>query len=361
MLPINLLRKVAARQHGLATSEQAYEAGFSEGSLRRAVDRGHLVRLTPSLLLVHGAPDTQPRRLMAAVLDAGVAAALAAESAGGWWGLPGFPFDQLQVVRPRDAGDRPARLAVVHEVRHLPEHHVRVLEGIPVTVPSRIPFDLANKGVPPWKVERTVDNAWNRGLANHFTFMAMLDDLAERGRTGITLMREIMSTRGPDYVPPASGLEARFNDVITKAGLPAMRRQINVGDETTWIGRVDFLAEDCPLVVEVQSERFHTALLDTKADMMRISRLRAAGFVVVEVTDVDVWHRRLVVVQKVCRGRDEALEPRIGVAGGGIGACEAHVTSGTVIRRGWGSREVHRFAPTSSECWSPSWRSPRAA
>jgi very-short-patch-repair endonuclease len=244
---------------------------------------------------------------MGAVLDAGPAAALSHHSAGGWWGLPGFPFDQLQVSRPRDVSDRPGRLSIVHEVRHLPEHHVRVLEGIRVVVPARIPFELANIGVHPWKVERTLDNAWSRGLANHFTYMAMLDDLAERGRTGITLLRELMLSRGPDYIPPASGLEARFNDVITKAGFPEMRRQVNVGDETTWIGRVDFLASDCPLVVEIQSERFHTALLDSAADKCRVAALRAAGFVVVELTDVDVWHRTHVVIDRIRAGRAEAL------------------------------------------------------
>lgn len=55
--------------------------------------------------------------------------------------------------------------------------------------------------------------------------------------------------------------------------------------------RLDFLDVELPIVVEVQSERYHAALLDSQADRRRLSDLVAAGDAVVEVWDIEVWHR----------------------------------------------------------------------
>jgi very-short-patch-repair endonuclease len=84
--------------------------------------------------------------------------------------------------------------------------------------------------------------------------------------------------------------------------LPELRRQVDIGDDVSWIGRVDFRAVSVPLVVEVQSERFHASLIDTQLDATRIARLRGAGLEVVEVTDVEVWHRPQVVVDRIADG-----------------------------------------------------------
>ena len=45
-----------------------------------------------------------------------------------------------------------------------------------------------------------------------------------------------------------------------------------------------------PLILEVQSERFHSSLIDQQLDAHRIERLERAGHVVVQVTDVQAWH-----------------------------------------------------------------------
>jgi very-short-patch-repair endonuclease len=71
------------------------------------------------------------------------------------------------------------------------------------------------------------------------------------------------------------------------AGLE-FRRQVDLGGEH-WTGRVDFLHEVEPLVVEVQSERYHSALVDREADQRRLDALRANGFRVLEITDTLIW------------------------------------------------------------------------
>jgi very-short-patch-repair endonuclease len=104
-------------------------------------------------------------------------------------------------------------------------------------------------------------------------------------------------------VPPASNLERRFAAIVAQAGLPEMRRQVDSGDDDRWVGRVDFRDAHLPLVVEVQSETFHSALTDKVHDEIRSSALRAAGFEVVEVTEEQVWHRPHEVVRAVRAAR----------------------------------------------------------
>src|SRR3546814_8576439 len=127
---------------------------------------------------------------------------------------------------------------------------------------------------------------------------------------GIRTMRQVLATRGLDYVPPASNLEARFEQILLQAGEAPMRRQVDIGDGDRWIGRVDFRDADLPLIVEIQSERFHASLIDKQLDATHMERLRAAGFVVLEFTDQQVWHQRNQVLEEVRRGRREAKQPQ---------------------------------------------------
>ena len=56
------------------------------------------------------------------------------------------------------------------------------------------------------------------------------------------------------------------------------------------------------VVVEVQSWRYHGALVDREADAVRVKQLEAAGFTVVEITDDEVWSQPWQVVRKVEAG-----------------------------------------------------------
>jgi very-short-patch-repair endonuclease len=115
-------------------------------------------------------------------------------------------------------------------------------------------------------------------------------------------MRALLDALPADYVPPASGLEGRFVGLLRDFDLPAMRRQVDLGDGERWCGRVDFVAVDVPLVIEVDSERYHTALSDVAADEARQARLERAGFVVRRVDEFDVWHRPHMAAARVRDG-----------------------------------------------------------
>ncbi len=300
------LRQLAGAQHGLISVEQSESIGFGPMDRHRLSDGRRWERLTPRVLGLVGAPATRAHGVMLAVLDGGPGAALAGHSAAAWWGIPGNLLEPLEVHRVRGHVRRPERAGKRHEPLILPDHHVVRLDGVATVVPARSLFDVAGsqrRGAElEWWVDRMarmVDSAWSLRLVSGGSLQTMLAELAQRGRPGIRVMRQVLRDRGRDYVPPASGLESRFAQILERSFLPPFRRQIDLGDDGRWIGRVDFLAEDAPLVVEVQSERFHTSMLDQQLDSARRDRLDAAGFTVLELTDDEVWHRAQDVVAKV--------------------------------------------------------------
>jgi hypothetical protein len=307
------LRRLAATQRGLVTVTQAVALGYDRARRRRIIDGRRWERVTARVVRLVGAEQSPAQRCVLAILDAGGGAALSGASAAAWWNIPGNQLEPIHVARWRDRSATAHRSDERHAPCLLPDHHVVTLDGIPVQVPARALFDIAGtrrRGVElPWwvaRMERMVDNSWSARLVSGRTMHAMLEDLAQRGRPGIRVMRAVLAKRGVDYVPPASSLEARCIQILEEGAVPPMRRQVNTGDERGWIGRVDLRDHELPLVLEVQSERFHSSLIDQQLDAERVARLEAAGFVVVQVTDVDVWHRPRDVLKAVLDGRRRA-------------------------------------------------------
>jgi len=190
-------------------------------------------------------------------------------------------------------------------MRALQDHHGTVLDGMPVVRPELLALQLC-ASVSAQRAERLFDRAWSMRLLSGRSTRHVLEEVAGSGVRGVTILRAILDERGDDYVPPASGLEARFAEIIRGANLPAMERQVDLGDER-WCGRVDFFDKVHKIIVEVDSERFHSALSDVRADRERAERLRRAGFQVVRVTDGQVFHQPWQVVNAIRRAlRDQA-------------------------------------------------------
>ncbi len=106
-------------------------------------------------------------------------------------------------------------------------------------------------------------------------------------------MRQILEGWPPDYVPPASGLEARAIALLEEAGIFA-DRQVDLGGEN-WIGRVDLRIQGAPVVVEIDSVVHHSAPSDRERDRRRDEQLAELGLTVVRVTEEEVFMRPWVV------------------------------------------------------------------
>jgi len=294
------IRRRAAQQHGVLTIAQCRADGIKGASIRHRLTKGMLDRVSPTVLRLRGAPPTDASNLMVAVLDAGQGATVSHDSAAAMWGLPGFELMPAHVIGPRDRlRTSSAHVAVVHQPRLLLPHHVTSLDGISVVTPSRLLFDLAGaRDVHPTRVERLVDTMLSRRLVSQRSLERLLHDLAQRGRPGISLIRELIDARR-GVVPMESGLEARFDELAKRAGISDLERQVDVGDDDGWIGRVDFLDRRRAIVVETDTALHHGSITDRRRDEERRQRLRRDGWSVVAFTDVDVFHRPDEVVARL--------------------------------------------------------------
>jgi very-short-patch-repair endonuclease len=144
--------------------------------------------------------------------------------------------------------------------------------------------------VHPGRVERTLDDALARRLTSLQLVAAVVGDLTGRGRAGSSVLRQMILDRAGDYRPVESGNERRFLDVLERAGVAApAKRQVNLGDDTGFIGRADFYDDELCLDIEIDSDLFHSAKLDREADARRDARLEAGGFTVLRISEQTLW------------------------------------------------------------------------
>jgi very-short-patch-repair endonuclease len=291
--------ELATRQYASIGTWQWLALGLRKQEVARLRDDVGWVERTDRVLVRAGAPVSIEQHLMVAVLDASPGAAISGPAAGWMWGAPGWRALPAEVTRHRGVSRRSSPVATVREVVDLHPSHIKVLRGIPVVSPARLVCDLT--GSHPHRAERTLEWLWSARLLDGRTFRRTVEQLAGRGRSGSTLMRELDAARGPDYVPPASGLEMRFQTIVQWP----MRRQVDTGSEEAWCGRVDFLDRELPLIAEIQSERYHSSLVDKAADDKRKARLKAAGFTIVEIWDFEVWYQPAVVNERLRIARCE--------------------------------------------------------
>lgn len=294
MRSLSEARSLASAQHGAVSTAQLRQLGMTWNEIDRLRHDGWRA-ITDRVLLIEGGPATRGRPLVSATLDAGPPAVISHVTAAAWWGLPGFALTPISVTTVRH-GTLRTELAKTHVVRSLPDRWVTRLASVPIVRPELMVLQLC-ASIQPLRAERALDNAWKLRLLSGGSLAALLDELGSRGRNGTALLRQLVDARGPDYRPPDSNLEARMEAIATRVGL-VLERQRDVG-ETSWSGRCDFRVARTNIVIEVQSELHHSALCDQRADALRRARLERDGFLVIEVTDTEVWTAPTVLAQRL--------------------------------------------------------------
>lgn len=288
-------------QLGLVARRQLELRGVTRSAIRNLVATNRVVEEDAGVFRVNGAPMGDRVRARGATLAAGPSAMLSHSSAAALWGLPGYRVAPIHLTVVRGNNPVWTRHAKVHRHRSLASVPAAILDGLPVVRPEVLALQICATSHPD-HAERMFDRLWSERLLSGASTRQVLGTLSTRGLNGVSALRQILQTRPNDYVPPASGLEGRVVRLLADAGLPPMERQVDLGGTETWCGRVDFYDRDRRLVLEVDSERFHSALTDVADDRRRQERLQSAGFTVVRVTDFQVWHRPAQVIATVRSG-----------------------------------------------------------
>jgi very-short-patch-repair endonuclease len=312
---------LAVVQHGVVAVRQVRRLGGDHRLVARRCATGRWQRCTPRVVRIAGAPEDAHQRLMIAVLDAGEAALASHEAAAWLWRLPGFPASDVVVLPRNDHGTRVA--AMGHRPKLvLPHHGTRVL-GIPCMTLPRTIFDLAGTGMHGGRMRQLVNTVVTRSPAMLPALHRTLEELACRGRPGITVMREILGDNPIGSSVPASGLEARVLQIARNAGIHDLECQVDVGGHS-WLGRVDFAILRLRLLIEVDSVIHHSSPLDVARDEARDEGMLAAGWrKVLRIHEEDVWRRPWLVAQQLrdtIRDLEAVLGARTDREGVGSGA-----------------------------------------
>ncbi len=300
-------RDITRRQQSLITIEQLLETGWTRAAIRHGIATGTIEAITRRVFRIAGASEGPSQRALAAVLDIDRPAAVSHSSAAFLWDVPGFRLAPIEVTTQRAALGRDFPLARLHLPTFDVTPHIVILEGVPVLTPIATVWSLATSGsYHPKRIERAIDTLWARRLLTGRTLADSINIFGKRGRRGTVLMRELAEARPPEFIAPESGLESRFQDILEKKRIRGFVRQRNLGSDVEWLGRVDFAHEKHRIVVQIDSDRFHSALLDQQADQRQTAALLAAGWQVLRFTEWQLWQDSEAITSKIRRAQELA-------------------------------------------------------
>jgi very-short-patch-repair endonuclease len=248
-----VIGRIAARQHGVITARQLYDAGVDDRAVSRRVKAGRLHRVHRSVYAVGHARLTFEGRCMAAVLALGERAVVSHRSAAALWGMLNPHSGPIEVTVAGNGGRRNRRGIKVHRSSTFSADFRIVRNGIAVTKAKRTLRDL-HRSVSADTYRSAVRRALDRRLITS-------DDLRDEDEL----------TR--------SKLERRMLALCRRHRLPRPEVNARVGPY-----EVDFLWRDQKVIVETDSWRHHGDRATFESDRARDAHLQGLGFRVLRFT-----------------------------------------------------------------------------
>jgi very-short-patch-repair endonuclease len=278
--------RLAARQFGVLTREQARALGMSDSSIRHAVRCGTWISEEVNVFRIAAAPPSWEQRLMAACLRRPGRLWVSHRAAAAFWGLDGFGPGIVEVTTDVDVR-RFRSNVVLHKVGVMPTHDVTMVRRIPVTTIHRTLMDLGAVASAD-DVEAAMECALRRRVTSVERLARRLEAEGGKGKRGTGALRTVLARRSDNSRPTESDLETRFLQLLRRHRLPLPARQQTIYDHSGIVARVDFIYPDHRLIVEVDSRRHHSSPADWERDLRRRNRVTSERYLVLHAT-----HRRM--------------------------------------------------------------------
>jgi hypothetical protein len=272
---------LARRQHGTFSRRQVAESGGSHRVIERRLASGAWIQLCPGVYALPSHPPSWHRQLKAAELSR-PGAVVSGRAAVALHGLADMRPGRPEItVAPGSSGRCP--IATVHRsgfVEPVEE------QGILCNSVRQSLFDVAGR-VSRRYLARLVDDGLRQNLVTTRDLSERCIHLAPTRLPGLPAMRELLITRGEDFVPPCSELEALLYGVLDRLDEP-YERQARFPWTPDGPSRVDALIPRWRLIVEGDGRAWHVRFDDFMRDRERDRAALAHGYRTVRYTFWDL-------------------------------------------------------------------------
>lgn len=272
---------LAQRQHGTITRAQLISAGLGDGAVRRLVSDGVLERAAPGVYVVGGSPDSWHRRLAVELHRAGPLSVVSHRSAAALFRMDRFRPGHLDLAGPW-ASARTGNGVDLHRSCDLPARDRTVIDGLPVTTPTRTLIDMS-RYVGPARLGSMIDDAVRRRLSSYEELAARHAELARSGRNGIRTVAAALADRPTGAPVPGSPFESIIRRLLIDSGVavPLLQHPV-VCDDITYL--LDLAWPALLVAVECDGFRFHRTQEQLEWDDRRRTELGRRGWLVHHVT-----------------------------------------------------------------------------
>lgn len=272
--------RLATEQHGVVSTRQLAQMGYSPSSAAKAARVARLHRLHRGVYAVGHGRLTWHSRCLAAVLAAEPEEeapwrAVASHTSAAWlWGLLRYRPEAIHVTAP--SRRRASREFTVHFSSCLADEDRAARDGIAVTSLARTLLDLAASS-PRSRLERYLERAEERGV---FDLPAVESVLLRAGRhRGRGPLRHALAIYRPEAAFTRSSLERQFLALVRDARLPTPAMNFVVAGY-----ELDAYWQQERFAVELDAYETHGSRAAFERDRLRQEDLKLIGVETVRMT-----------------------------------------------------------------------------
>jgi hypothetical protein len=276
--PDHQIAELATRQGGVILRAQLLEIGLGRKAIAYRVRVGRLIVQYDGVYAVGHQAMTREGRWRAAVAACGERAVLSHWDAATHWGLMPLHGRLIHVTTPLRSGRDPDRKRIrLHRVGALRAWECTLIEDMPTTTVARTLLDLAPL-LRPRTMEETIAHANRLDLYDLLAVRRCLE--AHPRQHGAPALRRLLDTlEGVGTADVRSVLEVLVLQLCDDHGLPQP-----IANATIEGILVDFFWPTKKLMVEADSDTYHSMPGAFERDRERDQRLTLAGYTVVRFT-----------------------------------------------------------------------------
>lgn len=282
------IEALAAAQFGAFSRDQAIALGATRHIIDDRVASGAWPLLLPRVHRFAVVVGSMRQLAMAATLWSAPDGLVSRETAGMLAGFEGISTEHVHLTLPTKRNLRSTRVKV-HRVRDLLPADIGWRGPIAVTSALRTAIDLAGV-VSADALEIAIESALRRRLFSVGQLRWRSDALMGTGRPGSASLRTLIDQH--QLGATDGGWEVRTTQLLVAAGFGAPTRQHEVRADGKVIALADLAYPESKLILEYDSDQWHSGTTRRHRDAERRNHLRALGWTVLEVTPAQLRDRK---------------------------------------------------------------------